>query len=136
MSTLPLSGRTVLVTRTREQAGGLVDQLHALGATVVVVPLISTVPLATPDEVRAAAVRLRDAPEPRWVAFTSAVAVRLVFGALAQADLASASLAAVGAETARAVEARGASVSLVPAQPDSAGLARELAPLVAGGTVW
>ena len=47
----PLAGRRILVTRTREQAEGLVDSLHAAGASVAVVPLITTVPIADPEAI-------------------------------------------------------------------------------------
>ena len=59
----PLAGRTVLVTRTRERAGGIVDLLHARGARVVLVPLISTVPLLHPEAIAEAAAELGRAPE-------------------------------------------------------------------------
>jgi uroporphyrinogen-III synthase len=45
----PLAGRTVVVTRAGEQAGPLVEQLRARGATVIEVPLVRIEPVdATP----------------------------------------------------------------------------------------
>ena len=79
---LPLAGRRVLVTRTREQAEGLVDRLHAAGASVAVVPLITTVPIADPEAIARSAAEVATAPAPRWVAFTSATAVHLVLRAV------------------------------------------------------
>jgi uroporphyrinogen-III synthase len=134
---LPLAGRRILVTRTREQAAGVVDRLHALGATVVVIPLISTLPIATPDEIGQAATQLRSAPEPRWVAFTSATAVRLVVGAAGLESLAGTRVAAVGPATARVLEDAGRVPDLVAADRDASGLvAAMLMQDMAGATVW
>lgn len=134
---LPLAGRRIVVTRTREQAAGVVDRLHALGATVVVIPLISTVPIATPDEIVHAATELRSAPEPRWVAFTSATAVRLVVGAAGLESLAGTRVAAVGPATARVLEDAGRVPDLVAADRDASGLvAAMLMQDMAGATVW
>jgi uroporphyrinogen-III synthase len=133
----PLAGRRIVVTRTREQAAGVVDRLHALGATVVVVPLISTVPLATPEEIVRCAAELRSAPEPRWVAFTSATAVRLVVGAAGLESLAGTRVAAVGPATARVLEDAGRVPDLVAADRDASGLAAAmLMQDLAGATVW
>ena len=41
----PLAGRTIAVTRAREQASGLAARLQALGARVVLAPAIRTEPL-------------------------------------------------------------------------------------------
>lgn len=132
-----LQGRRVLVTRTRQQASGLVDLLHQRGADAVVVPLIATHPLAPPEAVSAAAAELRAAPPPRWVAFTSATAVRLVLGVLGTGGLRDVGVAGVGGETAAALTAHGAAVDAVATQPDAAGLAAALvARGVAGATVW
>ncbi|HEY8672887.1 MAG TPA: uroporphyrinogen-III synthase [Candidatus Dormibacteraeota bacterium] len=134
---LPLAGRRIVVTRTREQAAGVVDRLHALGATVVVVPLISTVPIATPDEIVRGAAELRSAPEPRWVAFTSATAVRLVVGAAGAEALAGSQVAGVGPATARVLEEAGRAPDLVAADRDAAGLVAAMALRgMAGSTVW
>lgn len=132
-----LHGRRVLVTRTRERAAGLVDTLHDRGAEAVVVPLIATQPLASPDDVRAAAEALAAAAAPRWAAFTSATAVRLVLGAVDPELLRGFRLAAVGRETARALAACGVGVEVVAAEQDASGLARAIAGRgVGGATVW
>lgn len=137
----PLGGRRVLVTRTRERAEGLVDTLHERGAEAVVVPLIATQPIASPDVIAAAADGLAVAPEPRWAVFTSATAVRLVMGVSGAAStrerLAGVQLAAVGAATAAAIAAAGAHADVIAAEADAAGLATALEHAgVRGATVW
>jgi uroporphyrinogen-III synthase len=133
----PLAGRRILVTRTREQAQGLVDRLHEAGAAVVVVPLITTVPVADPDAIARVGAEIRAAPAPRWVAFTSATAVRLVLGAIGIEAIEEMLVAAVGPATAAAVEAEGRVPDLVALEHDAAGLATEmLARGVAGASVW
>jgi uroporphyrinogen-III synthase len=134
---LPLAGRRIVVTRTREQAAGLVDRLHELGATVVVIPLITTVPIATPEEIVQSAAEIRSTAGPRWVAFTSATAVRLVAGAAGVESLTGMLVAVVGPATAGALEAAGLTPDLVASEHDASGLA---AAMVARGasrrTVW
>jgi uroporphyrinogen-III synthase len=132
-----LAGRRIVVTRTRAQAAGIVDLLHGLGATVAVIPLISTVPIATPDEIVQTAAAVRAAPAPRWVAFTSATAVRLVVGAAGAEALSGMLVASVGAATATAIADAGVRVDLVATPPDGAGLADAmLAHGVDGAAVW
>lgn len=134
---LPLAGRRVLVTRTREQAEGLVDRLHAAGASVAVVPLITTVPIADPEAIARIAAEVGTAPAPRWVAFTSATAVRLVLGAVGAPALSGVLVAAVGPATAAALQAEGAAVDLVASEHDAAGLAAAMLRRgMAGATVW
>lgn len=136
-ATLPLEGRRILVTRAREQAAGLVDRLHALGATVVVVPLIATVPIATPDEISRLASEIRASAEPRWVAFTSATAVRLVLGAAGGDALSGMQVAAVGPATAAALEGAGIKADLVAVDTDASGLAAAMtARGVTDAVVW
>jgi uroporphyrinogen-III synthase len=133
----PLAGRRVLVTRTREQAQGLVDRLHAAGASVVVVPLITTVPVADPDAIVRVASEMRASTAPRWVAFTSATAVRLVLGASGIEAIAGMLVAVVGPATAAALEAEGRTPDLVADDHDAAGLSTAmLARGVAGASVW
>ena len=133
----PLAGRRVLVTRTREQAAGLVDALHERGADVVVVPMITTAVLAGPDLVAASFADLAAASPPWWAVFTSATAVRLVIGALDVGALRSFSVAAVGTETAVALEEAGLKPDIVAAPATAAGLAAALvAHGISGAHVW
>jgi len=133
----PLAGRRVLVTRTREQAQGLVDRLHAAGASVVVVPLITTVPVADPDAIVRAAAEVLAAPAPRWVAFTSATAVRLVLGAAGIEAISGMLAAVVGPATAAVLEAEGRTPDLVADHHDVSGLASAMLERgVAGASVW
>jgi len=133
----PLAGRRVLVTRTRDQAEGLVDRLHAAGASVVVVPLIVTVPIADPDAIARVAAEAGQAAPPRWVAFTSATSVRLVLGAAGTAAMSGFLVAAVGPATAAALEAEGVAVDLVPGKHDADGLAEAMLQRgMSGATVW
>jgi uroporphyrinogen-III synthase len=134
---LPLTGRRILVTRTREQAEGLVDRLHGLGASVVVVPLIATVPIASPEDIARTANEVRSSVSPRWVAFTSATAVRLVVGAAGAEVLDGMLVAAVGPATANALHTAGVSPDVVASEHDGSGLATAmLARGMSGATVW
>jgi uroporphyrinogen III methyltransferase/synthase len=65
----PLFGRTVVVTRTRQQASELSDQLMALGADVVEAPTIELAPPGDWGPVDRALAHIGDFD---WVVFTSA----------------------------------------------------------------
>ncbi|MDQ1382531.1 MAG: uroporphyrinogen methyltransferase / synthase [Actinomycetota bacterium] len=107
----PLFGRTVVVTRAREQASELTTRLEGLGATVLELPAIRIVPLtfAWPDLTRFA-----------WVVFTSANGVDAFFDrGLAPAGLdaralAPVRLAVIGPGTGAALARRGLRADLVP----------------------
>lgn len=131
-----LSGRRVLVTRTRERAAGLVDALHERGADAVVVPLIATQPMASPEEIVAAVTALTAAPPPRWVAFTSATAVRLALRAAGPGAMRQARVAAVGPETAAALRAGGVRADIAGAADADALAAALEAAGMRGATVW
>ena len=113
----PLFGKRIIVTRAREQASGLVERLHELGAATVELPVIE---IGEPADGGAA---LRDAAarvaEYDWVAFTSANAVSRFFAALGEvgADtraLGRLKVAAIGPGTAEALVAAGVRADLVP----------------------
>ena len=130
----PLAGWRVLVTRTRRQASGLAAALRAEGAEPVLLPAIEIERRADPAAVHASIEALRDGAYG-WVLFTSANAVAayldLVREAGADARLfAGTQLAAVGAATARGLEARGLAADLVPSGGSDAsgeGVAQALA---------
>ena len=106
----PLYGRTVAVTRAREQASGLAARLRELGAEVVETPVIKIVALDPP------------APDPSaydLVCLTSPNGVRLLFERLAGIGLDARALhgarvAAIGPATARALRARGVLADVLP----------------------
>jgi uroporphyrinogen III methyltransferase/synthase len=120
----PLAGRTVVVTRPREQAASLLAALEALGAEVLLVPTIRIEPRPLDDEVAAI---LRALATYRLVVFTSANAVRVFAGYLARGTESAAMpagpvVAAVGPATAAALESHGLACHLVPDEYVAEGL--------------
>jgi uroporphyrinogen III methyltransferase / synthase len=124
----PLAGRTVVVTRPKEQAASLAGPFEALGAEVLLVPTIRIEPRALDDEVAAV---LSELATYRLVAFTSANAVRVFAGYLARWSgdggmPAGPVVAAVGPATAAALEKHGLACHLVPDEYVAEGLADAL----------
>jgi uroporphyrinogen III methyltransferase/synthase len=124
----PLAGRTVVVTRPREQAATLSRPLEALGAEVLVVPTIRIEPRPLDDEVAGV---LREMAGYQLVVFTSANAVRVFAGYLARGTEeagmpAGPVVAAVGPATAGALETHGLACHLVPDEYVAEGLADSL----------
>jgi uroporphyrinogen III methyltransferase/synthase len=109
----PLAGRTVVVTRPREQADRMAAALSEAGARVVELPAVQ---IDDPAD-GGAAVRRAAAGVGgyQWVAFTSANAVRRFVPLLPDARaLAGVGLAAVGRSTADALAAYRLRADLVP----------------------
>src|SRR5439155_2270948 len=109
--TRPLSGRGVLVTRTREQASELSAILSELGAEVIEAPAIRVEPPSSFGSVDKAVTRLANG-EYAWVVFTSANGVRAFASRLRAAGLdarafSSTNVAAVGPGTAETLGAIG-----------------------------
>jgi uroporphyrinogen III methyltransferase/synthase len=132
---LPLAGRTVVVTRPREQAASLARPLEALGAQVLVVPTIRIEPRPLDDEVAAV---LRELATYQLVAFTSTNAVRVFAGYLARGTEdggmpSGPVVAAVGPATAAALEKHGLACHLVPDEYVAEGLAESLEGTEAAG---
>lgn len=136
----PLAGRSVAVTRAREQASGLAARLRALGAEVVETPVIRIVPLDPPTfhahaEARPAsgpstpdahasgssepAPSLPDPSRYDLLCLTSPNGVRLFFDRLADAGLDARALhgvrvAAIGPATMRALCKHGVLADVLP----------------------
>jgi len=117
----PLTGRTVVVTRSGERARGLVDALERSGVTALELPLTRQVDAADGGTaLRAAAADVRD---NAWVVLTSVTAAERFMGALRDArDLGSVLVAAVGPATADALRRAGVEADLVPAEHSAGGL--------------
>lgn len=123
-----LSGRTVVLTRSREQSRTLTELLESRGATVIVVPMIQFVPAADPAPLDAA---LGGLSGFNVVAFTSVNAVAATFdrmGALgiAPGALDGVTIAAVGDATATALRERGVTPAVRPAEATGRDLAAAL----------
>ncbi len=107
----PLFGRSVVVTRAREQASELRGRLEALGADVIELPAIAIEPVD---------VAVPDLGAYEWVVFTSANGVRAFFErglaavALDTRAFAGVRVAAIGPGTARELSARGLRADLLP----------------------
>jgi uroporphyrinogen III methyltransferase/synthase len=120
----PLAGRSVLVTRTAEQAGALGDRLAELGAEVVAFPVIETV---EPRSWLATDQAIERLGEYDWLVLTSTNGVDRFFERLFELDrdarsLAGVRVAAVGSATADRLFDRGIRPDLVPADFRAEGL--------------
>jgi uroporphyrinogen III methyltransferase / synthase len=112
----PLFGRRVLVTRSREQAGELVEMLEDLGAETIEAPTIRIVPPADHAPLDAA---VADAGGFDWIVFTSANGVeafmrRLLAGPGDVRSLKGPRLCAIGPATADRLGSYGIKVDLMP----------------------
>lgn len=126
---LPMKGKTVVVTRPAGRSGTLSETLRRLGAEVVDYPCIATVPRNPNPELDGAIGRIG---QYRWLVFTSPVGPKLFFDRLfalgrdARA-LAGLKLAAIGPKTAEALRPYGLRADLVPETYDSDHLAQAMA---------
>ncbi len=128
-----LYGWTVLVPRTKDQAGEMSDRLVTHGALPIEVPTIAVEPPRSPAQMERAVKGLVDG-RFQWVVFTSTNAVRAVwekfneFGLDARA-FSGVKIACVGQATADRVRAFGINPELVPAgEQSSLGLLDEFPP--------
>ena len=128
-----LYGWTVLVPRTKDQAGEMSEKLVSHGATPIEVPTIAVEPPRSPAQMERAVKGLVDG-RFQWVVFTSTNAVRAVwekfneFGLDARA-FSGVKIACVGQATADRVRAFGINPELVPSgEQSSLGLLDEFPP--------
>ena len=118
-----LYGWTVLVPRTKEQAGEMSNRLVAHGALPIEVPTIAVEPPRSPAQMERAVKGLVDG-RYQWVVFTSTNAVRAVWDKFAEFGLdarafSGVKIACVGESTADRVRAFGISPELVPSGEQS-----------------
>jgi uroporphyrinogen III methyltransferase/synthase len=120
----PLSGRTVVVTRSGPRAGSLVEALERAGAEAIEIPLTEqTGPLDGGVALRQAA---QDIAQYRWLVFTSVNAVQRFMAELRDARaLGGALVAAVGPATADALRVAGVEPDLIPLEHRGVGLIAE-----------
>ena len=102
----PLSGKRIVVTRTRRQASALSDRLRALGADVIELPTIRIEP---PSNLREFAELVQDGHAYDWILFTSPNGVTAFFEMFFKLyddarEIGGAKIAAIGRATARRVK--------------------------------
>jgi uroporphyrinogen III methyltransferase/synthase len=113
---LPLCGKRVVVTRTREQASELSQLLEEQGADVIELP---TIRIAPPTDKRDFAEAVVDAPHYDWLIFSSPNGVNRFFKAFFAVyedirEIGGARIAAVGPGTAAALKQYGLMVDVMP----------------------
>jgi uroporphyrinogen III methyltransferase/synthase len=101
----PLSGKRIVVTRTRKQAGALTSQLRVLGADVIELPTIRIDP---PTDLREFGELVQDAHTYDWIVFTSPNGVDAFFEMFFKLyddarEIGAAKIAAIGPATAQRV---------------------------------
>ncbi|HVT12311.1 MAG TPA: uroporphyrinogen-III synthase [Fimbriimonadaceae bacterium] len=124
----PLAGRSVLVTRPKAQAEGLVAELEGLGAAVFTMPVIEILPPESTNPLDAA---LKNLDVYDWVVLTSvngvkAVAMRMGELGIPVENLRHKRLAAIGPATAEALERFVRKPDLIPEQYVSEAIAAGL----------
>ncbi|MDQ6912592.1 MAG: uroporphyrinogen-III C-methyltransferase [Verrucomicrobiota bacterium] len=122
-----LSGKRIVVTRTRAQAGELSTRLHSLGADVLELPTIRIEP---PTDLRAFAELVQDAHGYDWIVFTSANGVNAFFEMFYKLyddarEIGGTKIAAIGPATAQRLKEYHLHIDLQPEEFVAEGLVRE-----------
>lgn len=112
----PLFGRKIVVTRAREQASNLVEQLQSLGAEVLECP---TIKIVDPETCAPLDEALSKLDSYHWVVFTSVNGVKYFFGRLFEKGLDARALggskiAAIGPVTAKTLMRYGLKTDILP----------------------
>ncbi|MBT9449265.1 uroporphyrinogen-III C-methyltransferase [Akkermansia glycaniphila] len=126
---LPLFGKRIVVTRTREQIGGLSRQLRELGADVIELP---TIRITDPSDRQAFAESVVDCHTYDWLIFTSPNGVKRFFEAFfaVYSDIrciGGARIAAIGKATEAALKAHGLATDIMPKKAVAEELVKEFA---------
>ncbi len=124
----PLFGKTVVVTRAREQASDLLRTLENLGARVHQAP---TIRIAPPDSMRSLDEAMSDIAGFDWIFLTSVNGVkafleRLAHHKLEPAELKSCSIGVIGPASVESLTKAGLQVALMPKRFISEGIVEEI----------
>lgn len=133
--TKPLFGKSVLVTRAREQASALTAKLEELGAQCLEAPAIQ---IAAPESFAALDQAVQELGSYQWLIFTSTNGVDHFFDRLHHAKkdsrlLAGVKVAAIGAQTAAQLRKFGIYADIVPLEFRAEGIVEALAGLIEPG---
>lgn len=132
----PLVGKTIMVTRAREQAATLITELAALGASCLEAPAIRIVPLDDYTALEQAVARLT---QYNWLIFTSVNGVDYFFKRLAKSNqdasaLGQTKIAAIGVPTAQRLNNYGIKADIVPVEFRAEGIVGALTTAAGPGT--
>ncbi len=124
---LPLFGKKIAVTRTREQSIALSEKLEEFGAVAIEFP---TIRIERPSSFAVMDRALRNLKEYDWAIFSSAHGVRSFFERLLKTGsdarlFGSCRVAAVGPQTAEEIQRYGIRAELVPERYETKALAEE-----------
>lgn len=131
-NTRPLWNRRVIVLRPKDRGNELESKLLNLGAEVLPLPSIETVPIDPNPELDEAIDRIH---EYEWIVFTSVTGVDVFFDALWKKEvdirkLGHIKFAAIGTATKERIQSRGIFVSYMPDEYSGKALGHGLAELV------
>ena len=131
---LPLAGCKVVVTRPADLISTMSNRLRALGAEVLDLPAIATVPIQDNEGLKRV---FYDMSRYDWLVFTSPSGVRIFFDAMVEAGvdhrLVAGKVAALGQGTAHELRKRGFIADLVPEEATGEALGAALACVVEPG---
>lgn len=126
-----LKGKTILITRSRNQSDLFRSSLEEAGARVIELPTIAIEPLQSSRLDRA----IDELESYHWLMFTSVNGVELFFSRLEQLGKVGRQMpqiCAIGPATAAAVESRGEQVALLPSLYQAEGILHEFLQLHQG----
>lgn len=120
----PLENKNIVITRSENQAGGLVTQIEALGGRAIIFP---TIKIRDADSWQICDNALRNIDAFDWIVFTSANAVYYFYQRAEKFMVRGmrAKIAAVGKKTADALARNGLTVDLEPEDFSARGLLAE-----------
>jgi uroporphyrinogen III methyltransferase / synthase len=124
----PLFGKRIVVTRTREQASALSDQLAEAGADVLEIPVIKIIP---PHDEFTFGELVQDCHKYEWIIFTSPNGVERFFDMFFKLyqdvrSIGGTRLAAIGNGTAARIRENRLAVDLIPSRAVAEDLVEEL----------
>jgi len=131
----PLFGKTIVVTRARAQASAITKLLEADGAKVIEVPAIKIIP---PADFAPLDKAINELATYNWLVFTSVNGVSFFYERLFKAckdsrALSHLKIAAIGSETAAALNTKGLYADIVPSAYKAEDLAKAMASQIKQG---
>jgi len=117
---LPLKNKTVLVTRSKDQASEFISKLEQLGAKTIALPLITTIAIN-----KTKLSQKIDQSNFSWIIFTSPNAVKFFFETVSTNSI-NCKIAAVGSKTKELLEALNLTIDFIPTKFTGKQLAKEI----------